>query len=207
MARYPNPIDSSRDTHLRRIAEIAFGGGLGGLASLASAGGGADDLGQWGVWVLVTVIGLGVVCWDERRLRRLDAQEWTLDDWDELRSSEYQQRRGLLLVHTATRCEAPAGANPNRHWWSVTVRLIQHSDGPLNRGEIAYVEYGFAPNFTEGTAKVRGPQDSYAYTTELWGPLLVLGRVHFNNRVRRPVHRAVYRSTQGPLGTRQQAVG
>ncbi|MEU2198891.1 pYEATS domain-containing protein [Isoptericola sp. NPDC019482] len=186
MDRYPRPFDPTRDSVARRVAEWFAAAGVSSLLALAVAlaAGGVKPV----AWVLaggVTLVGVGLIVSDERRLRRLDDRDWTTDRWNLLRENEYRQRQGVFLTHTATATTSPT--DDGRKWWTVSVQLVQHGDGPLSGGTVKEVEYSFGPRFEEGRVTRQNPQDDFRYETALYGPLLVLGRVVFTNRLKRPL--------------------
>jgi hypothetical protein len=182
-------FDPTRSFLLRRWGEIAASGGLGGVLALLAAPDPVAMAAWVTVWVLLGggILMMGVDVWHQRQLEK---GAWTTEQWDHFRALEYRRRDGLFLTHTMARTDPPPGTTHlDKQWWTVTARLVQHSIGPLSRGEVAEVEYAFAPNFTEGPTKVRGAAATAGFpnTTDLYGSLLILGRVHFKNRVRRPL--------------------
>jgi hypothetical protein len=64
---------------------------------------------------------------------------------------------------------------------------MQHREGPLSEGRVKEVEYVFGERFQEGPFRWQDPTDGFAYSTTIYGPLLVLARVVFKNRLRRPL--------------------
>ncbi|WP_426515648.1 hypothetical protein ACPPVQ_13655 [Diaminobutyricibacter sp. McL0618] len=184
MDRYPSPLDSTRDTGLRRIAELVAAAGVSGVLALAFAAGEVHPVG-WVITGGLIVVGGVMIAYDERRLRRLDARAWTTDQWDLLRENEYRRRQGVFLTHTAT--PALGNSDDDRNWWTVNVQLVQHRTGPLSDDKIKEVEYSFGPQFTEGPVKAQSRQDSFGHETKLHGPLLVLARVVFRNPFKRPL--------------------
>ena len=184
MDRYPSPLDSTRDTVFRRIAELIAAGGVSGVLALAFVAADVNPIGWWIAFGLIFVAVI-MISWDEVRLRRLDARAWTTDQWDLLRENEYRRRQGIFLTHSVTL--APDSSEEDRNWWTVRVQLVQHQTGPLSEGTIKEVEYSFGPQFTEGPVKTQSRQDSFAYETRLHGPLVVLARVVFRNPFKRPL--------------------
>lgn len=185
MDHYPSPLDPTRElTLLRRISDTVFAAGVSVLIAIVLA---ADDVKTYAWWVIgvPTALALAFAVRDELRLRRLSARAWTSDQWHLLRDTEYQRREGVFLTHTAVPAQARAG--DGRTWWTLTVRLTQHRDGPLANGAIKEVEYSFGRQFTEGPVTVQGPPGSFSYATDAHGPVLVLGRVVFRNPLKRPL--------------------
>ncbi|MFI2102469.1 pYEATS domain-containing protein [Isoptericola sp. NPDC019693] len=186
MDRYPSPFDPTSHSFPRRVAEWLAAGGVSGLLALLIARDGAPPA----AWVLagaVTVAGFVFVVHDDRRLRRLDERAWDTDQWHLLRDNEYRRREGVFLTHTATPAQVPGGSDDGRQWWTVSVQLVQHKDGPLSAGTVKEVEYSFGRQFTEGPVKTQSPRDGFRYETSAHGPLLVLARVVFKNRLKRPL--------------------
>ncbi|MFD1719450.1 hypothetical protein [Georgenia deserti] len=184
MDRYPSPVDSTRDTAVRRIAEYVFTAGVSVSFTLALVAGERDLVGLW-ITCVLTVVALIVILCDEGRLRRLDARAWSTDQWHYLRENEYRRRQGVFLTHSVT--PAPGRSDDNRKWWTARVHLTQHGSGPLSDSKIKEVEYSFGPQFTEGPVKAQHPHDNFGHETVLYGPLLVLGRVVFTNPLKRPL--------------------
>jgi len=99
--------------------------------------------------------------------------------WEELnrvRVGRYEENRGLFLVH---------------EWWTpsqepeqvadVTIRLKQHQEGPLSRGEIRAVEYTLGPRFTDHSLVRMDPTDDYAIHVPMWDTMLCLAKVYFTD--------------------------
>lgn len=151
-------------------------------------GGESVNKAAWWISVGLLVGGLLVIGGDEMRLRRLDARALTTDQWHYLRDTEYDRRQGVFLTHTLVPTSPPRDSDrQDEQWWSVTVELAQHGEGPLSRGQVKEVEYTFGPKFTEGPVKVQRPKDRFSYTTDLYGSLMVLARVVFQNPIKRPL--------------------
>jgi len=184
MDRYPSPLESTRDTMSRRIAEWVAAAGIGGVFTLALAAEKVNPIAWW-LTVGPTVVAAAMIACDELRLRRLDNRAWTTDQWDLLRENEYRRRQGIFLTHSVT--AALGNGEDDRDWWAVTVQLAQHRKGPLSDDQIKEVEYSFGPKFTEGPVKAQSREESFSYKTTLHGPLLVLARVVFKNRFKRPL--------------------
>lgn len=177
MDRYPKPLDPTRDSALRRISEIGLGAGIAALLAFAASPEVATA--GWIIAWVTFVFGVAVILWDEIRLWQLDARAWSTDQWNLLRRRNYQLREGLFLVHWLDPIDG--------HNWKLTVRLMQHREGPLSEGRVKEVEYVFGEKFQEGPFRWQDPTDGFAYSTSIYGPLLVLARVVFKNRLRRPL--------------------
>ena len=188
MDRYPKPIDPTRDTLPRRLADIAASAGAGGVVALLIGNTQVDQLAGLLSFGLLTV-GAGYIVVDEVRLLRFDSRAWTTAQWHLLRQNEYRRREGIFLTHAAITADPPpdTDGHPDVQWWKVTVRLAQHQTGPLSGAEVKEVEYSLGPRFTEGPVKVQGATGGFPYTTDLYGSLMVLARVVFRNRLKRPL--------------------
>lgn len=187
MDRYPKPIDPTRGTLPRRLADIAASAGAGGVLALLVGNAQVDQFAGLLSLGLMT-IGAGYIVVDEVRLLRFDSRAWTTDQWHLLRQNEYRRREGIFLIHTATPTDPPPDTDqPDVQWWEVTVRLAQHHAGPLSRAQVREVEYSLGPHFTEGPVKVQDATGGFPYTTDLYGSLMVLARVMFRNRLKRPL--------------------
>lgn len=186
MDRYPSLGDATRDSWLHRISEWFVTAGVGALvaiATIALSGGPSGPIG----WVLATVVillGSAGFCLDNLRNRRLDAREWSEGDFHLLREKEYGKRGGIFLTHTAVPSSRTDG---NKEWWKVAVHLVQHRTGPLSDGAVKEVLYSFGPKFKERPVRSLSPQDGFRYETEMYGPVLVVGRVVFKNLRKSPL--------------------
>ncbi|GAA1739156.1 hypothetical protein GCM10009809_38230 [Isoptericola hypogeus] len=185
MDRYPSALAPTRDTAPRRIAEVVGAAGLSSILALALSTSPVQPAFWWIAGGLTGLAAVVVIC-DEVRLFRFDAHAWSTDQWHLLRENEYRRRQGIFLTHGAEPTTSPDG-DDGRPWWTVSVQLVQHRDGPLSAGTVKEVEYSFGRNFTEGPVKVQSPQDDFRYETDLHGPLLLLARVVFKNRWKRPL--------------------
>jgi hypothetical protein len=193
----------------RRRADHALALGLGALISVfITAATGATS---WWWCVLPVLITLAAIMfwWQEKRalerqraeqaaeLERQAARPWDTEDFDEQRLIQYEARRWLLLVHSATPTEAPAHAvDSTKDYYSVTLRLVYHDsrqsrDEPvkerLDNMGIKEVEYGFPKGFPEPTKKSRYAEDGFAVTAPAWGSFLALARVRYDAARRSPL--------------------
>lgn len=96
--------------------------------------------------------------------------------WEELnaaRNKRYQETQGLFLTHTwEPTIDSTQVAD-------VELRLFQHGEGPLSRGEIRAVEYTLGPKFSNHSIVCTNPKDGFATQIALWGPMLCLAKVYF----------------------------
>jgi len=185
MDHYPSPLDPTRDLPLaRRLSDMLLAAGASALVAVVLA---ADDVKPYAWWIIgvPTALALVVIICDEIRLWRLNSRAWTTEQWNLLRETEYRRRQGVFLTHTAV--PALRNSDDGRKWWTVTFQLIQHGEGPLSSGAIKEVEYSLGPRFTDGRVSIQGPTDSFPYETDAHGSFLVLGRVVFRNRLKRPL--------------------
>jgi hypothetical protein len=99
--------------------------------------------------------------------------------WEELnrvRVGRYEDNRGLFLVHDwYTPSQEPGQVA------DVTIRLKQHREGPLSRGEIRAVEYTLGPQFTDHSLVRMDPTDDYAIHVPMWDTMLCLAKVYFTD--------------------------
>jgi hypothetical protein len=91
---------------------------------------------------------------------------------NEVREKRYEATGGVFLVHTwrPSRFENQVA--------DVTIRLHQHRDGPLSRGEVRAVEYTLGPNFSDHSRVSTNPRDGFAIEESMWGPMLCLAKVY-----------------------------
>ena len=185
MDRYPSALDTTQNPLWRRAANGVATASVSGVVSLAIAGGAVEPFGWW-ITIGLSVLAGAVIAGHEVLLRRRDAGAWTPNQWNLLRENEYRRRQGVFLTHTAAPALTPR--DDGRTNWTITLQLVQHgTGGPLSEGAIDYVEYAFGAKFTEGSTPVHGPRDNFRYTTDLYGPLLVLARIVFKNPLKRPL--------------------
>jgi hypothetical protein len=96
--------------------------------------------------------------------------------WEELnaaRVKRYEETRGLFLIHTWQ------PSNADGQVADVTLRLCQHAEGPLARGEIKAVEYTLGPKFSNHSLVCTDARNDFALTVAMWGPMLCLAKVYF----------------------------
>jgi hypothetical protein len=91
------------------------------------------------------------------------------------RVERYEHNRGLFLIHEWT----PSAVDGQEA--DVVIRVCQHGDGPLSRGEIQVVEYSLGPKFTNHSLVCTDPADGFAISVSMWGPMLCLAKVYFRD--------------------------
>lgn len=122
---------------------------------------------------------------------------------NQLRIDHYETNFGLFLVHDWVPSDEDGQVA------DVTLRLCQHGDGPLTRGEIQVVEYSLGPKFTNHSLVCTSAEDDYSVSVSMYGPMLCVAKVYFRDK--RPAvvleryvnfddHRELRHATQAQLG-------
>jgi len=89
------------------------------------------------------------------------------------RVARYERNQGLFLVHDWVPSDAEDQVA------DVTIKLRQHGDGPLSRGDIRVVEYSLGPKFTNHSLVCASAADDFAIEVSMWGPMLCMAKVYF----------------------------
>lgn len=186
MGHYLTPSDPTRRSGLSLAGELITAGGVGGLVSLALA----EVVGTvpppgWGIAGALALVGLSLLLSDWLRQRHADARAWETEQWEHFRDEEYEKRGGIFLTHSLAPYRHPT--DDTREWWTATIQLVQHRSGPLSQGKVKEVVYSFGSNFEEGPSTRQNSEDNFRYETRLHGSVLVLGRVYFKSRLKRPL--------------------
>jgi hypothetical protein len=94
------------------------------------------------------------------------------EELNELRVKRYEENRGLFLIHTwhPSRLEGQVA--------DIEIRLCQHGEGPLSRGDVQAVEYTFGPKFTDHSRVSTEPANDFAVEESMYGPMLCLAKVY-----------------------------
>jgi hypothetical protein len=98
--------------------------------------------------------------------------------WEELnaaRIKRYEETRGLFLVHSWRPSQAEGQVV------DVVIRLCQHGEGPMSRGEIKAVEYTLGPKFSNHSLVCTDASDGFALEVSMWGPMLCLAKVYLTD--------------------------
>jgi hypothetical protein len=92
-------------------------------------------------------------------------------DLEAWRISRYEQNQGLFLVHTWRPSHTPGQVA------DIVIRLSQHGDGPLARGEVEKVEYNLGPKFFRGPVIKTNAAENFQLEVSAYGPMLCVARV------------------------------
>jgi hypothetical protein len=95
---------------------------------------------------------------------------------NQLRVKRYEETEGVFLIH---------------RWWpgsqepgniaDIAIRLWQHGEGPLSRGEIEAVEYTLGPKFKNHSILCHDVASDFELRESIYGPLLCLATVYFKD--------------------------
>lgn len=110
------------------------------------------------------------------------------DEWqrlEDMRVKFYQDNEGLFLVHRWKPSTIPGQVA------DISIMLAQHRDGPLNRQEVASVEYQLGPMFFVDRVIKTNVSENFRLDVSAYAPMLCLAKVTFKT-ARAPLYLTRY---------------
>jgi hypothetical protein len=103
------------------------------------------------------------------------ARSLSWDELNEVRVGKYAANRGLFLVHSWK------PSSQRGQVADVVISVAQHQRGPLTEGTISGVQYTLGPMFSTYSHVITDPQNGFATSVSMFGPMLCLAEICFQD--------------------------